>query len=115
MAVQLNDGALRSNWAEKVSTMMLIYRGNTLEMDILREILGKMALQLGRRMLLALWDDGDTKRYMITKDDAPVARSPAFEPIVLALPNGACISVHREARTLQPRAHLASQPFPCSY
>ena len=95
--------------------MMLIYRGNALGMNAVREILGKIAQQLGRRLLLARWDDGDTKSYMITRDDAPVAHSPAFEPIVLALPNGECVSVHREARTLQPRAHRASQPFTCSY
>lgn len=98
--------------------MMLIYRGNALEMDALREILGKMALQFGRCMFLARWDDGDTKSYMITRDDAPVARSPTFEPIVLALPNGSCLSVHREALGPQPRARSradrASQPFPCS-
>lgn len=71
--------------------MMLIYRGDALGMDSLREILGTMALQFGRRMLLARWDDGDKKSYMITRDDGPVARGPAFRPIFLALPDGVCV------------------------
>src|SRR5258708_2078827 len=58
---------------------MLIHRDDALGMDGLREILGTMALEFDQRMPLARWDDGDTKSYMITRDDAPAARSPAFD------------------------------------
>jgi len=65
-------------------------------MDGLREILGAMAQQFDRRMLLARWDDGDTMSYMITMDDALLVRGPAFEPLVLALPDGAYVSIRED-------------------
>jgi hypothetical protein len=78
------------NGPEKLSAMMSIYRGDALGTDGLREILGAMAIQFDRCMLFARWDNGGKKQYVITRDDSPVARSPAaFRPIFLALPNGA--------------------------
>jgi hypothetical protein len=73
--------------------MMLIYRGDALGMDGLREILGAIAQQSDRCMVLARWVDGDTTSYVITSDAAPVARSPAFEPMVRASPDGALVAV----------------------
>jgi hypothetical protein len=72
---------------------MLIYRGDAPGIDGLREILGAMAQQFDRRMLLARWNDGETMSYMITMDDALVVRGPAFQPLVLAFPDGACLPV----------------------
>lgn len=78
---------------------MLICRGDALGMDGLREILGTLAQEFARRMLLGRWGDGGTSSYLITPEDAAVARSPAFEPIMLALPDGALIPLrdHRPA------------------
>ena len=72
---------------------MLICRGNALELDALRVIAGTIAQEFERRMLLGLWNDGESKSYMIAMDEAPVTRSPGFEPIALALPDGAFIAV----------------------
>jgi hypothetical protein len=55
-----------------------------------------MAQEFERRMLLGRWEDGGTSSYLITTEDAPVVRSPAFEPMILALPDGAMVSM-REA------------------
>jgi hypothetical protein len=79
-----------------VRAIMLIYRGDALGMDDLCEILGAIALQSDRCMVLARWDDGDTMSYVITRGDAPVARRPAFEPIVLASPDGEFIAVRAD-------------------
>ncbi|MGO8919487.1 MAG: hypothetical protein ACLQJR_26600 [Stellaceae bacterium] len=72
---------------------MLIYHGDALGIDGLREILGTMAQHFDRRMLLARWDDGESMSYMITIDDAVVAGNPACEPLILAWPNGAWVPV----------------------
>jgi hypothetical protein len=72
--------------------MMLIYRGDALGVNGLCEILGMIAQQLDQRMLLARWHDGERTSYMITEDAATPCR-PVLEPIVLGMPDGACVSV----------------------
>jgi hypothetical protein len=72
--------------------MVLIYRGDALGMDGLREILGMIAQQLDQRMLLARWHNGERTSYMIIQEAAAPCH-PALEPIVLAMPDGACVSV----------------------
>jgi hypothetical protein len=76
---------------------MLICRGDAFGMDGLREILGVMARQSERRMLLGRWGGDGAPAFLITPDDAAVARSPDFEPIVVALPDGALL-VPKEER-----------------
>jgi hypothetical protein len=74
---------------------MLIYRGDVPGIDGLCEILGTMAQQFDRRMLLARWNDGEMMSYMITMDDDLVVRGPAFQPLVLAFPDGAYLAVQK--------------------
>jgi hypothetical protein len=73
--------------------MMLIYRDDAFGMDGLREILGTLAHELDQCMLLTRWHDGQRTNYVITTDDTSVAGDLAFEPIVLASPDGACLPV----------------------
>jgi hypothetical protein len=77
---------------------MLICRGDTLGMDSLQEILGVMARQSERRMLLGRWGGGGAPNFLITPDDAAVVRSPDFEPIVVALPDGALLVPEEKQR-----------------
>jgi hypothetical protein len=72
---------------------MLICRGDALGLDGLREIVGAMARESARRMLLGRWGAGALAGYLITSDDAPVASSPDFEPIVMALPDGSFVAL----------------------
>lgn len=83
---------------------MLIYRGDALGIDGLCEILGAMAQQFDRRMLLARWHDGESTSYMIASDEALVARGPAFEYLALALPDGACFPMHGTEADRPPRS-----------
>jgi hypothetical protein len=85
---------------------MLICRGDVLGMHGLCEILGTMAQEFERRMLLGRWGDGGSSSYLITTEDAPVVHSPAFEPIILALPDGAIVPMHdpAQARWTQDQA-----------
>jgi hypothetical protein len=76
---------------------MLICYGDGLGMHGLCEILGTMAQEFERRMLLGRWGDGGTSSYLITTEDAPVVHSPDFEPIVLALPDGAMVPMQEPA------------------
>ena len=86
---------------------MLICCGDGLGMHGLCEILGTMAQEFERRMLLGRWGDGGSSSYLITTEDAPVVQSPAFEPIILALPDGAMVPMRAPAsaslRQDQPR------------
>jgi hypothetical protein len=67
-----------------------------------------MAQEFERRMLLGRWGDGGSSSYLITTEDAPVVQSPAFEPIILALPDGAMVPMREPApaswRRDQPQA-----------
>ncbi len=72
---------------------MLICRGDGLGLDGLREIVGTMAQEFGRRMVLGRWGEGGPASYLIALEDAPVAHSAAFEPIILALPDGAVVAI----------------------
>ncbi len=65
---------------------MLIFRGDALGIDGLREILETIARHFDRRMVLARWHDGETTSYMITMDDARVARSPGYVALAVAGP-----------------------------
>jgi hypothetical protein len=76
---------------------MLICCGDALGMHGLCEILGTMAQESERRMLLGRWGDGGSSSYLITTEDAAVVHSPAFEPIVLALPDGAIVPMREPA------------------
>jgi hypothetical protein len=94
--LKVQAAAVEPHAETSVRAMMLIYRGDALGMDDLCEILEAIAQQSDRCMVLARWDDGDTMSYVITRGDAPVARSPAVEPIVLASPDGEFIAVRAD-------------------
>jgi hypothetical protein len=72
---------------------MLICRGDGFGMDGLREMVGTIAQEFGRRTVLGRWGEGGQASYMITFEDAPAARGADFEPMVLALPDGAVIPI----------------------
>ena len=84
----LEPQAARLSFTPHRQETMLIFRGDALGVDSLREILETIARHFHRRMVLARWDDGETTSYMITMDDTLVARSPAYVPLAMASPDG---------------------------
>jgi len=70
----------------------VIFRGDAPGRDGLREILEMMVQAFDRRRPLARWTAGEAVGSGIRSGDAPLARAPAVEPLVLALPGGACLS-----------------------
>jgi len=72
---------------------MLICRGDGFGLDGLRALVGTMAQESGRRLVLGRWGEGGPQSYLIALEDAPVAHSATFEPLVLGLPDGAVVPV----------------------
>lgn len=74
--------------------MMYFFRGETLGINGLCEILRTMAQNFDRHMVLARCHDGEATSYMITPAGALTDCIPVYEPIAFAMPDGACTNVH---------------------